>query len=120
MNCVSIVVKDIRAAENKVSVVIKSGSSNDYDNPFYAEDWFVCAFARPDCAKCYEESLGSVCANQKAYQMATISTVAAPPPFIKPSDIIDNICSPQLMDGRVYMKNIRFHGFKATYPHPQC
>lgn len=50
-------------AENKMSVLLTSGSRNDYNNKFFAKNWFISAFARPDCPKCYSNSLGRMCAN---------------------------------------------------------
>lgn len=60
-------IKDIVAAENRMSVLLMTGSSNEYSNRVFAKNWYVTAFARPDCPKCYSISLGDFCSNSFGY-----------------------------------------------------
>jgi hypothetical protein len=40
-------------AENEISLVVKPGLHNQYDNSIYANNLFITALARKDCSKCY-------------------------------------------------------------------
>ena len=46
-------VVNIILAENDVSIVIKPGARNHYDNTYPSRNWFISALARPDCNDCY-------------------------------------------------------------------
>ena len=56
-------IENMIAAENKVGVLFKPGTQDDFDNPMFAKGWLVTALARPDCPDCYSTSLGDMCKN---------------------------------------------------------
>lgn len=61
MNTDEIRVEGIIAAENRVGVLIRPGTSDDYDNPMSGTGWVVTALARPDCVDCYNANFGDIC-----------------------------------------------------------
>jgi len=93
INVVEIQIDNIILAENTVSLVIKPGSGDDYSNSYKGRNWYISALARPNCVKCYGSDLGNVGSNQVGYLLASISSVAFPPPLTKYTDGIDVICT---------------------------
>ena len=53
--------------------------------------------------------------------MGTLSSSAAPPISVKPSDNFDSICTVQRVDLRVYINNVEFSNFRLTHDTaPRC
>jgi hypothetical protein len=59
MNIHEIRVENVVLAENDISVIVKPGHHDSYNNPHFSKNWFITALARPDCPKCYSSDLGS-------------------------------------------------------------
>jgi len=76
-----------------VSLLIKTGSSDDYSNSYKGRNWYISALARPNCVQCYGSDLGDVGSNQVGYLFASISSLAFPPPSKKYTDHMDVICT---------------------------
>jgi hypothetical protein len=102
-------IENIIAAENKVGLLIRPGTQDDFDNPMFAKGWVVTALARPDCPDCYSTALGDICSNQIAFEMGAVANTAFPPPLTNKKAIdINKICIVQKVDGRVYMNSVTF------------
>lgn len=86
-------IENVILAENTVSLVIKTGSDDNYSNSYKARNLYFSAVARPNCPKCYGADLGNVGSNQIGFYLAAISSTAFPPPLTKYTDNIDVICT---------------------------
>lgn len=60
-------IESVILAENDISIVLKAGIRNNYNNSFHSRDWYVTSLARPTCPQCYSTSLGQQCKNQVGF-----------------------------------------------------
>jgi hypothetical protein len=114
----SIKLSEIRIAETQMGIHLRH-SWKDETIWSYMENVYITAVARPTCTNCYTGALATTCGTQYAVKLLLAATDKGKLfPILQDPNTFDEILYEEVFDASMFLTNVIFENFKATYNTP--